>query len=207
MKDKRASHPQSIMNRKHPSSVTHSPFPYCSLPSTNTLPSYPFHTSPSPHTGILLCPLPLHPILTQHHSHHNIAIPTKAHNKTDPKKDTYKRIRKKKSKNSPLFPARATQNSQDEQTDHRAYSWPKPIVSSTAMVSFCCSVSRFLYGGRSSRLKLCHVSSPYQIPKLKRKSKRKGGLGLRRRRKSLGKKKHTRCAPLANSPDHPPSQS
>ena len=104
MKDKRASHPQSIMNRKHPSSVTHSPFPYCSLPSTNTLPSYPFHTSPSPHTGILLCPLPLHPILTQHHSHHNIAIPTKAHNKTDPKKDTYKRIRKKEKQKLPIVP-------------------------------------------------------------------------------------------------------
>ena len=35
-----------------------------------------------------------------------------------------------------------------------SYSCPKPIVSSTAIVIFCCSISRFLYGGKSSRLKL-----------------------------------------------------
>lgn len=34
------------------------------------------------------------------------------------------------------------------------YSWPKPIVSSTAIVIFCCSTSSDLYGGKSSRLKL-----------------------------------------------------
>ena len=34
------------------------------------------------------------------------------------------------------------------------YSWPKPMVSSTAIVSLFCSASRFLYAGRSSRLKL-----------------------------------------------------
>jgi hypothetical protein len=34
------------------------------------------------------------------------------------------------------------------------YSCPKPIVSSTAVVNLDCSTSKFLYGGRSRRLKL-----------------------------------------------------
>jgi hypothetical protein len=38
------------------------------------------------------------------------------------------------------------------------YSWPKPMVSSTAMVSFCCKASKDLYGGKSKRLKLEAVS-------------------------------------------------
>lgn len=41
-----------------------------------------------------------------------------------------------------------------ERRSARAYSCPNPIVSSTAIVIFCCSISSDLYGGRSRRLKL-----------------------------------------------------
>lgn len=48
------------------------------------------------------------------------------------------------------------------------YSCPKPMVSSTAIVSFCVNASMFLYGGKSNRLKLsrvsvCHCQSPMCI--------------------------------------------
>lgn len=38
------------------------------------------------------------------------------------------------------------------------HSWPKPTVSSTAIVSFCCKSLKLSYSGKSKRLKLCLVS-------------------------------------------------
>lgn len=47
----------------------------------------------------------------------------------------------------------------DEDTS-RLYSCPKPTVSSTAQVSFCCKASKVLYGGRSNLLKqVCDFGS------------------------------------------------